>query len=379
MSLISNNLKYLRRINGLTQDQFARRIGTKRANVGAYEEARAVPPVDTLKIIANTFGISVDDFVKKDIRKLRETPDLTFGFEAKPTYSNDAPEPEEEDPFDFPPSLGDLMHQFLGDETPAQEKNAEMVAQKVMLRPSDKTQYEPEPVIPPAPPKPVVPAIQYSAPTPKYVPDNQPYKAPTQPQYSEPAPKLNADNQPYKVPVQPEYKAPVQQEPAQKLEPQTFKNNIHIVRRSQYNDYLMRNKEISFLKTLTEFHLPTLPAGEYRAFEAAEDFTFEGALLVGSLVKNWYDIADSKNYVLVTKPQGIIYRRVYNQVKIKGTLLLSSDNHRFPSTEISFDDVIETWEIKAFLSYTLPEPSPSFDKLSHLVGEMKFELDRLKK
>src|SRR6218665_1061211 len=144
MSLISNNLKYLRRINGLTQDQFARRIGTKRANVGAYEEARAVPPVDTLKIIANTFGISVDDFVKKDIRKLRETPDLTFGFESKPTYSDDAPEPEE-DPFDFPPSIGDLMHKFLGDETPAQEKNAEMVAQKVMLSPADKMQFEPEP------------------------------------------------------------------------------------------------------------------------------------------------------------------------------------------------------------------------------------------
>ena len=86
MSLISNNLKYLRRINGLTQEQFARRIGTKRANVGAYEESRAIPPVDTLKIIANTFGITVDDFVKRDIRKLRETPDLTFGFDPKPQY-----------------------------------------------------------------------------------------------------------------------------------------------------------------------------------------------------------------------------------------------------------------------------------------------------
>ncbi len=352
MSLISNNLKYLRRINGLTQDQFARRIGTKRANVGAYEEARAVPPVDTLKIIANTFGISVDDFVKKDIRKLRETPDLTFGFEAKPTYSNDTPEPED-DPFDFPPSIGELMGQFLGNETPALEKNTGMVAQKVMLRPADKMQFESEPMIPNSGPKPNT-IKDYSEPTPKYIPDIQPHKAPAQPEYIEPAPKY------------------VHETRAQK-------NTIQIVRRFQYNDYLMKNKELSFLKTLAEFHLPTLSAGEYRAFEAAEDFAFDGALLIGSLVKNWYEITDSKNYVLVTKPQGIIYRRVYNQVKIKGTLLLSSDNHRFPSTEISINDVIETWEIKAFISYHLPEPSPSFDKLSHLVGEMKFELDRLKK
>ncbi|RYU94828.1 helix-turn-helix domain-containing protein [Emticicia agri] len=351
MSLISNNLKYLRRINGLTQDQFARRIGTKRANVGAYEEARAVPPVDTLKIIANTFGISVDDFVKKDIRKLRETPDLTFGFEAKPTYSDDAPEPD--DPFDFPPSIGNLMQEFLGNETPAQEKNTEMIAQKVMLKPNDKMQFEPEPM--PVKPLPNPNQVkEYFEPVPKFIPDNQPYKPQPQVEYTEPAPKYIQENQ-------------------------SIKNAIQIVRRFQYNDYLMKNKELSFLKTLTEFHLPTLPAGEYRAFEATEDFAFEGALLIGTLIKNWYDIADSKNYVLVTKPQGIIYRRVYNQVKIKGTLLLSSDNHRFPSTEISINDVLETWEIKAFLSYVLPEPSASFDKLNHLVGEMKFELDRLKK
>lgn len=328
MSLISNNLKYLRRINGLTQEQFARRIGTKRANVGAYEEARAVPPVDTLKIIANTFGISVDDFVKKDIRKLRETPDLTFGFDSKPAYSQDEPETNE-DPFDFPPSIGDLMHKFLGNEPTPQEKPAEMIAQKVTLKPTEKISFEPE--LP----------IQAPKPVPK-------------PEYIEPAPRYVSESS-------------------------AHKNTIQIVRRFQFNDYLMKNKEFSFLRTLTEFHLPTLPPGDYRAFEATEDFAFEGALLIGSLIKDWFDITDSKNYVLVTKPQGIIYRRVYNQVKIKGTLLLSSDNHRFPSTEISINDVIEIWEIKAFLSYSLPEPSISFDKLSNLVGEMKFELDRLKK
>ena len=313
----------------MTQDQFARRIGTKRANVGAYEEARAVPPVDTLKIIANTFGISVDDFVKKDIRKLRETPDLTFGFESKSTYSEDFSEPAN-DSFDFTPSIGDLMQKFLGDDTPPppQERPTEMVAQKVTLRPNDNLSFETAPT----PPKPIYntpPPIEQA---PRYVPENQ-----------------------------------------------SGKSIIQLVKRFQFNDYLVKSQDFNFLKTLTEFSLPTLPVGQYRAFEATEDFSFEGALLIGSLVKNWFDIVDSKNYVLVTKPQGIIYRRVYNQVKIKGTLLLSSDNHRFSSTEISINDVIETWEIKAFLSYTLPEPSISFEKLSHLVGEMKFELDRLKK
>lgn len=357
MSLISNNLKYLRRINGLTQEQFARRIGTKRANVGAYEESRAIPPVDTLKIIANTFGITVDDFVKKDIRKLRETPDLTFGFEAKPFYANDRTEAPpvsvEIDPFDTPinklpnntfeelnfgqnttkaefdnysaPSIGDLMKKFLGDEPPVnfernqEPKTAERIAQSVNLKPSfERESYvAPQPSTPPQTPQPT-----------NYQSTNQ---------------------------------------------------NISLVRRFQFNEYLVKHSDFHFLKTLSLFNIPTLANGEYRAFEAGEDFAFEGALLVGSLVRNWHEIADGKNYILVTKSHGIIYRRVYNQVKIKGTLLLSTDNNRFPSAEISFTDVIETWEIKAFVSHTLPEPNTPYSKLGNLVDEMKFELDRIKK
>lgn len=357
MSLISNNLKYLRRINGLTQEQFARRIGTKRANVGAYEESRAIPPVDTLKIIANTFGITVDDFVKKDIRKLRETPDLTFGFEAKPFYANDSMETQkvavENDPFDIPinslpnntfeevslgqntskvefdnysaPSIGDLMKKFLGDEPPVnlektqEPKTTERVAQTVNLKPSF---------------------------------EREPYAAPHQ-------------NTPSNNPQPTNY--------------QSFNQNISLVRRFQFNEYLVKHSDFHFLKTLSLFNIPTLASGEYRAFEAGEDFAFEGALLIGSLIRNWHEISDGKNYILVTKTHGVIYRRVYNQVKIKGTLLLSTDNNRFPSSEISFTDVIETWEIKAFVSHHLPEPATPYSKLGNLVDEMKFELERIKK
>lgn len=362
MSLISNNLKYLRRINGLTQEQFARRIGTKRANVGAYEESRAIPPVDTLKIIANTFGITVDDFVKRDIRKLRETPDLTFGFDPKPQYYGDESEPtpshtKEIDPFDIPinrlpnneildrtpynpsnfrnenieettPSIGDLMKKFLGN-TPANEekysenKPTERVSQSVTLKPS----FEPKQTISP-------------------VSNLQSY--------------TNQNN-------------------TQTAINQALNQNIQLVKKYQFNEYLIKNSDYNFLKTLIPFNIPTLPSGDFRAFEAGEDFSFEGAILIGSLVRNWQEILDGKNYVLVTKSNGIIYRRVYNQVKIKGTLLLSSDNNCFPSAEISFTDVIETWEIKAFVSHVLPEPTTPFNKLGNLVDEMKFELERIKK
>ena len=53
MSIVSNNIKYLRRLNGLTQEQFARRIGIKRSLLGAYEEARANPNLENLNNIFN--------------------------------------------------------------------------------------------------------------------------------------------------------------------------------------------------------------------------------------------------------------------------------------------------------------------------------------
>ena len=73
MSIVSDNMKYLRKLHGMTQDQFARRMGIKRASVGAYEEQRANPNIDVLKTMSKLFNVSVDDLLKKDLRKMIET------------------------------------------------------------------------------------------------------------------------------------------------------------------------------------------------------------------------------------------------------------------------------------------------------------------
>ena len=76
---------------------------------------------------------------------------------------------------------------------------------------------------------------------------------------------------------------------------------------------------------------------------------------------------------------GVVCRRVYNQVKIKGTLLLSSDKATIPTFEVPLKDVLEVWEIKAFFSAVLPEPTVCLDHLRHLVNQMQEELNRIKK
>lgn len=69
MSVISENIKYLRKKAGFTQEQFAIQVGIKRSVVGAYEEARAEPRLQTLISIAEVLNVTADDLIAKDLTK----------------------------------------------------------------------------------------------------------------------------------------------------------------------------------------------------------------------------------------------------------------------------------------------------------------------
>lgn len=67
MRNISNNLRYLRKNKGLTQQQFADLMDIKRSLVGAYEEDRAEPRYDLLKKFAEFYELSIDDLINEKI------------------------------------------------------------------------------------------------------------------------------------------------------------------------------------------------------------------------------------------------------------------------------------------------------------------------
>ncbi len=82
MSIVSQNLKYLRKRSGITQEQMAQKIGIKRSLLGAYEEGRADPRLNNLLKISEIFGITVDKLISED---LTNNPPL----EAIPTGKNE--------------------------------------------------------------------------------------------------------------------------------------------------------------------------------------------------------------------------------------------------------------------------------------------------
>ncbi|MCI4668760.1 MAG: helix-turn-helix domain-containing protein [Bacteroidia bacterium] len=70
--IIGSNLKYLRKLKNLTQQELANELGIQRSSIGAYEECRAAPKYPALESISNFFGISIDMLLKEDLSNYTE-------------------------------------------------------------------------------------------------------------------------------------------------------------------------------------------------------------------------------------------------------------------------------------------------------------------
>ena len=67
MSFANKNFKYLRKLRGWTQEEFAQKLRIKRSLVGAYEEERAEPRIDVIESLCDIFKLTMDDILRKDL------------------------------------------------------------------------------------------------------------------------------------------------------------------------------------------------------------------------------------------------------------------------------------------------------------------------
>lgn len=355
MSIVSNNIKYLRRLNGLTQEQFARKIAIKRSLLGAYEEARANPNLTNLKNMAAAFGITVDNLLKNDLRKIRETPDLSLPMNStRPmtvSHSGNVQPPPRVQSFAEPQPLAKVIEKYQ-----QPEPEIRTVARQVTLKPVDGTSY--------APPANAFPQQESDSFRPVIPAGNPQETAPAQRPESTQLPVFNNQFQ------------------ASRSESKEGRTNnypvIQWIAKSQYSEYIHQFQNPAFLTHLPSFQLPNLPSGYYRAFESGEDFLYPGSLLVGTFIRNWYEIRDGGQYLFVTRNHGIIYRTAFNQVRTTGELSLTSDITSIPNLSVSLSDVLEVWEVKAFVSLQLPTPMPSLTRISKLVDELQQEVSQIR-
>ena len=68
MTHIGKNIKKIRSIKKISQASFAKIFDLNRGSVGAYEEGRAEPKLDTIIQIANYFSLSIDLLLNKELQ-----------------------------------------------------------------------------------------------------------------------------------------------------------------------------------------------------------------------------------------------------------------------------------------------------------------------
>ncbi len=259
MSLISDNIKFLRKNNHLTQEQLAEKIGIKRSLLGAYEEGRADPRLNNLLKISEIFKVSVDTLISEDVS----------GFES---------------------AFGNVFNQK---------------------------------------PKSKVLAIT-----------------------------VDKEGEEY----------------------------IDLIPQKASAGYLNGYADPEYLEDMPKFKLPFLSKnGTYRAFEISGDSMLPllpGTVIICKYLETPGDIKDGKPYVLLTKTEGIVFKRVFHEDSKENTFELVSDNKFYQSYEVNTDDIMEIWEAVMFISQNFPDPSSEpgtdMENLKNIVLELQQEVMKLK-
>ncbi len=246
MSVANKNLKYLRKLRGWTQDEFANKLNIKRSLLGAYEEERAEPRLDVLETICDIFKLTLDEILRKDLS----------------------------------------------------ESSDNYLAKRRALKLSN-----------------------------------------------------TAARIPF-VPV----KAAA--------------------------GYLNGYADHEFIDELNTFTLPMITGGNYRAFEIIGDSMLpipSGSIIVGEKVEALDSVKNNTACIVVSKNDGIVYKRIQKNGKAKNKLLLLSDNPTFQPYSISSEDVLEMWEAQFIISKTNTTQSWNVGQLVNIVADLQQEVAGMKK
>lgn len=79
MKYLSNNIKHIRILKGLTQEQFAEDLKVSRSRISSYEENRAIPPIDFLIDLSDYFKIPIDVLIKNDLSAAKDDSFIEIG------------------------------------------------------------------------------------------------------------------------------------------------------------------------------------------------------------------------------------------------------------------------------------------------------------
>jgi phage repressor protein C with HTH and peptisase S24 domain len=159
-------------------------------------------------------------------------------------------------------------------------------------------------------------------------------------------------------------------------------NDIQLVPVKAAAGYLAGYGDPEFLDELNTFTLPMLAPGTYRAFEIVGDSmlpTPSGSVIVGEKVDDLEEVKSNQTYVVVSRNEGIVYKRIMKNNKSKSKLTLISDNNAYQPYTVNADDVIEVWKAQMIISKANTQQRWDVNQLAGLVSNLQEQVSVLKK
>ncbi|HEY1022014.1 MAG TPA: S24 family peptidase, partial [Flavisolibacter sp.] len=146
--------------------------------------------------------------------------------------------------------------------------------------------------------------------------------------------------------------------------------------------YLAGYSDPEFIDELNTFTLPMLSGGDYRAFEIVGDSmmpTPSGCVIVGEKVQDLEEIKSNNTYVVVSKTDGIVYKRVLKNNRQKNKYTLVSDNPSYQPYNVGADEILELWQAQMIISKANTQQRWDVNNLANLVSNLQEQVSVLKK
>ena len=157
-------------------------------------------------------------------------------------------------------------------------------------------------------------------------------------------------------------------------------NFIEVVTQKVKAGYLNGYADPEYIENLQQISLPFLGPGKHRGFPVEGDSMpphEDGSIIVGKYIEKLGDVKDGKTYILITKSEGMVYKRL-NKNK-KNVLFVESDNSFYPVYEVKVSDILEIWEYVCNIGLTDEKQQvPETVSVTDMFLELKREISDLK-
>lgn len=146
--------------------------------------------------------------------------------------------------------------------------------------------------------------------------------------------------------------------------------------------YLAGYADPEFIDELNTFTLPMLTGGNFRAFEIIGDSmmpTPSGSVIVGEKINDLEEVKNNTPCIVVSRNEGIVYKRIQKNTKQRNKLTLVSDNPIYHPYTVNAEEVIEMWQAQVVISKATTQQRWDMSQLANVVSDLQQQVSTLKK